>query len=117
MDITERWEGKCFLACHGRAPETAAILLAVLHISPRPLPAYADTSVVTADGLWKADFKDKDGFLTSGKVLGKVETVVGQFQRLADAAKLDDAERLELFTKLQQWVAVDYRAMGKANLE
>jgi hypothetical protein len=57
-----------------------------------------------------ADVVQKDG--TISKNVGLYRNTLklrDAFRRLADRLKLDDQERLEMFSALKRWVVCDYR--------
>jgi hypothetical protein len=46
---------------------------------------------------------------TQAFVFGTAENFNGDLRRVADACKLSDADRIEFFEKMRQWIAKDER--------
>jgi len=87
----------------------AAITMAVLHVSPRPLPALADNAIISDDGMVVCAAKDSRGhsfFVTVDSIV----RVRDNFRGLADHLKLSDTEREEMFDALRKWFIRDFRA-------
>jgi hypothetical protein len=117
MDHSEKTLAqRCVENCE-RGSQLRAIVEAVFHVSPRQLPAFADTCAITSDGYVICAFKDKFGRLHHGALVCDTDDLTRNFRGLADHMKLDDKERQALFAELHKWIAVDCRAAGKAPLK
>lgn len=112
MSHAMTWQDRAVEATKGNGSRLGAILLAVLERWPRKVPAFADNAIITATGHVVCDFKDRDGNCHHGVLICDTEELTTNFRGLADHLKLDDAERTELFAKLQKWLAHDFRAIS-----
>jgi len=111
------WKATLAQACRLNKNEGESLILAILNISPRRVPAFADTAAITEEGMVVCGFKKRDGHLIPAIAIGSVDWCRDQVRRIADREKLNDVDRLALFIEFQKWIVVDLRAAGKANLQ
>lgn len=104
------WQYKAIAHTRGNSTPTGCIVLAILNKVAKHPPWLNGTATITREGLILADFVARDYTLTRSFLVGPVQSIVADFNRLADEIKLVDAERLEMFAALRQWIAVDERA-------
>lgn len=82
---------------------------AVLKNNPQNrVPRVGNNSIISPEGM--VLFKHMDKECKIQDVLWPVQKWVETWRRVADAVKLDDAERAELVAGLRGWIAKDYRA-------
>lgn len=111
------WKARLTFACRNASSEGESLVLAILGVTPRRCPAFADNAVITEDGIVYTGFKKRDGSLLGCTPIGSVVWVRDEVRRIADREKLDDADRKALFIEFHKWFVVDMRAAGKANLQ
>jgi len=111
-DEQASWQYKAIVATRGNQTMLGAIFLQIIGKSAKHPPQIVGTASVDEDGaLWTILRKQHGLEVAEGIVcLGYLHEIVDEFRRLADHLKLADDERIELFTELRKWVAVDLRA-------
>lgn len=121
--LRDKWQARALAASTGKL---AAVVLVVLFHN------YRDAMPVLLRVVWP-DFRDiAKPFLCSGatvQISGRVtcemidrdgnkkvvalyrseDEMIGEFRKLADGLKLDDAERVEMFGAIRNWVVADLR--------
>ena len=111
------WKARLATACRPNKTEGDALVLAILGVSPRRCPAFADNAAIDEDGVVWAGFKKRDGTQVSYTAIGSAEWVRDQVRRVADRERLGDDDRKALFAEVHKWFVVDMRAAGKATLQ
>jgi len=115
-DFPKSWRARLADHCREAKSEGEAMILAILHVSPRRCPAFADNAGIDKDGIVWSTFKKRNGELVTLAPLGRAEWCRDQVRRITDRLRLDDDERTALFDEFRKWIAVDLRAAGKAEL-
>jgi hypothetical protein len=77
-------------------------------------PRFGSTATINKDGVIIAHMQTKEGTIFPNQQLGQVQTVIDNFRGLADHLKLNDDERIEMFTELKKWFVKDERANQNA---
>lgn len=73
-------------------------------------PALTSAAKIDKSGRVCADGISRDGDkMTMVPLFADTRAMEGAFRRVADAAKLTDAERVEMFNAVRRWVVCDYR--------
>ncbi len=73
-------------------------------------PFYCTIAKIDKTGAVVADCVTKDGQIIKDSVVFRSESEMeGQFRRLADRLKLNDADRIEMFKCVQHWCPADRR--------
>jgi hypothetical protein len=92
--------------------QLGAITLAMLKNNRNHFPRFAYSAHIDADGNLLADYASgpAPSQREARKLVGHVEVVNAAMRHLADAIKLDDADRIDMFDTLRAWIATDARA-------
>lgn len=123
-DLRDTWQGK--VLGHAGGQLGAAVLSILAHNYERAIPVllavvfpgysgvrapfYCSAARVLESGQVAADLVTKHGQLVKRAEVFKSEGAMqGALRRLADAVKLDDAERVEFFEAARRWVVADHR--------
>jgi hypothetical protein len=124
FDLMATWQARALVAARGK---TAAVLLSVLaHNYDEQLltllkvafpgfesisaPFLSSAGRVAKSGAIVADVVQRDGRIERQEVLYRNEIELrDDFRRLADALKLDDSDREQLFIAVKKWVVADHR--------
>jgi hypothetical protein len=124
FDLRDTWQGRTLAAATGK---TAAVLLSVLAhnyddaLLPLLQTVFPGFTSIAAPFFCSAGKVEKGGNITADMVnrIGRVEKKVtvyrseiemrDDFRRLADRLKLSDADRIQMFTALKNWVVADRR--------
>jgi len=74
-------------------------------------PFVASGGRIMRDGTICADVITNDGHRMEGNYVlyESLSDLESDFRRLADRIKLSDADRIDLFAAVQNWISVDYR--------
>lgn len=110
------WQRKVVEATRGNQTHLGAIVICALGHMPKHAPRFRGTATITSDGFVICTFQKRDGSWVSGLVCD-VADLNKNLRRLTDHCKLSDAERVEFFDKMRQWIATDYRARSTAAKE
>lgn len=105
------WQYRAIEATQGPRSMLGAILLAVLGKQRRTVPQFRGQATITSNGFVLCDYLDKSGQIRFGAFLCDVADLTRNFRGLADHLRLTDAERVEMFDALRNWIAKDYRAI------
>lgn len=110
--IAERdsWQYRAVAHTKGNSTALGCLLLAVIGRNAKHPPWFGRSAEITAEGLVVTSFTHRSGRRYEPWVWGSVEELTAAFSRLADELKLNDADRIELFRQVRQWVARDNRA-------
>jgi hypothetical protein len=76
----------------------------------RKPPRFGKVAKIDADGIAWSNMQTKGGDIHPNHCLGPLQDIVDSFRGLADHLKLNDADRLEMFSELRKWFAIDQRA-------
>lgn len=111
-DEQATWQYKAIVATRGNQTMLGAIFLQIIGKQAKHPPQIVGTASVDEEGLCWTILRKQHGLeVAEGIVcLGLIADIRDDFRRLADHLKLDDTERVELFTELRKWVSVDLRA-------
>jgi hypothetical protein len=74
-------------------------------------PFLASCGRILRDGTVRADVVTDDGhgIVRNLKLFDTLTDLQSAFRRIADRLKLNDADRVDLFAAIQNWITVDYR--------
>lgn len=105
--------GMCLLSvlCHNY-DDAMPVMLRVVFPKFRSVgtPFLCSAAKIAKTGHVMADMIDSNGRRFKNQALfGSTKKMEGEFRRFADALRLDDAEREELFAAVRRWVVCDYR--------
>jgi hypothetical protein len=124
-DLADRWQAKLLRSCRAARhyDKTAMVLISVLATNydelmlpllkgiglyEPPLPCLITSGKIAKSGAVFATAMFEWG--KKNVVLYKDEIELrDNFRRLADKAKLTDAERIEMFDAIRRWVVADFR--------
>lgn len=124
QDLLDTWQARVLRAAEGKL---GAVVLSVLaHNYDEQMPVllrvvYPGFTSIAAPFLYTAGRVAKTGQIVAGVITrdgGKIpngllfnseSAMEGAFRRLADKARLDDDERVQLFVALKKWVVADHR--------
>lgn len=73
-------------------------------------PKLSLQATIGQSGMVYAGLKHDDQVVSYQHPLGDVKAIRDEFRRLADHCRLNDAERIELFTELRKWMGKDLRS-------
>lgn len=124
-DLRQSWQVRALIEAHNK--HIGVVLLSVLahtyddamHVVMRvafpgftsiTAPFLCTAGKVAKNGVVMADVVQRDG--TISKNVGLYRNTLklrDAFRRLADRLKLDDQERIEMFSALKRWLVCDYR--------
>lgn len=110
----QTWQYRAVLATRGNQTQLGCLVLAVIGKEPKGPPKYGHTATIKdIDGaaIITADLMNNRGVSYADVVVGTVQQVAGEFNRLADTIKATDEERLDMFNELRKWISVDERAL------
>ena len=124
IDLRDTWQGRALAAATGK---TAAVLLSVLAhnyddaLLPLLQVVFPGFTSISAPFFCTAGKVAKSGHVVANMVTrtGRVQKdfpvyrnifeMQNDFRRLADQTKLSDADRIELFAAVKNWVVADRR--------
>lgn len=124
------WQRRALRACiiNGKLSALGGILVAIidsdLKIDVRAkIPPFISAALVNKEGKVFVDVCHEKPIIEANVLrnvwmgdldvaLGTIDAIRDMFRRLADALKLSDHERTEMFTRLKQWVRYDERAIS-----
>ena len=107
------WQYKCVQATRAHQSKLGAILCSALGKNRGHLPQFQGFATITSDGSVMCNFVDRHGVMHLGALVCDVQDLVRNFRGLADHCKLPDADRIELFKTVRQWITKDYRAKSE----
>lgn len=103
------WQYKAVVATKGNQTLIGTICIYLAGKYAKSGRTILEAANVDEEGLTWAIMRNQRGEI--GMVcLGFITDIRDDFRRLADFLKLDDAERIELFTELRKFIAVDLRS-------
>lgn len=109
--FSEHWKHRAVRETGGNSTMMGCFVLAILGWQHgRKPPRFGSRAVINKDGVVISNMQDKDGVKHLNHALGPVQDIIDSFRGLADHLKLDDAERVEMFSELKKWFAHDERA-------
>lgn len=103
--------GMCILSVLAHNYDDAMQVLLALH-GARGVgtPMLTSAAKIAKNGHVMADFVGRDGIkFKNQNLFNSTKRMEGTFRRLADAMRLTDAERIELFAAVKRWVVCDFR--------
>lgn len=103
------WQFRMIEYTRGNQTPTGSIVIAMLGRVPNNLPMLNNTAVITEAGEVLCDYVSRHGVLHRRFHIGNVQRIVGDFNRLCDELKLNDAESIEVFETLRRWISIDER--------
>ena len=124
FDIKDTWQARCLIGA--REWQKAIVLSVLAHNFDDAMPALMETlypgfrsivppflttaARVSKTGAVVANVRMPGGRIVKDMVLYRNEVALrNDFRRLADKIKLSDAERVELFAAVKNWVVADRR--------
>jgi len=108
----QTWQYRAVAATRGNQTMLGCILLAVIGRNAKNPPWFEPGAEIDADGFLLANFVGKDRVDHHQLIpVATVKDLVDEFRRLADAIKLDDADRIAMFAALRAWIVKDHRAL------
>lgn len=120
MDIlqkieTERasWQFRCIEHTGGPASKVGAMLLAALGKQRRTVPQFVGQANISSSGHVFCDMIGKDGSHHKGALVGTVQEMTDAFSRLGDEMRLNDVDRVALFSAVRGWINRDFRPIDK----
>jgi len=122
-EIRAMWQSRALAASSGKlrkvivcalAKEYPGAMVTLLRVTfpgfvDLDRPIFVSYAHVALDGSVICDMVDREGRRVTGWVYRKEEHFIYAMRKLADRLKLDDRDRIEMFTVLQKWVASDRR--------
>jgi len=109
------WKGRAERHTKGNETQLGAMVIAMLGRRPLRPPMFTGLAIIDRTGLVRCDFTDKNGHELKMLPIGDVLKIVTDFKNLADALKVTDSERTEMFTELRKWIMRDARAKSDEN--
>ena len=107
----ENWQYRAVERTGGNQTLMGCFMLAILGWQHgRKPPRFGKIAKILADGTVVSNMQNADGKVFPNHVLGPIQTIVDNFRGLADNLKLNDADRIEMFSELRKWFAIDLRA-------
>jgi hypothetical protein len=99
IDLRDTWQGRALATATGK---TAAVLLSA--------PFFCTAGRVAKSGHIVANMVTRSGRVQKDfPVYRNIVEMQNDFRRLADALKFDDADRIQLFAAVKNWVVADRR--------
>lgn len=114
MMTSERdtWQYRAVKATRGNQTLIGTILIAVLDKSwTLSGKRFGREAEIGPDGTTYAPYQDANGQLHAQVAICNIQDIIIGFRRLADALKLGDKDRTEMFMMLRRWVARDARIL------
>ena len=103
------WRIRAVIATMGNRTRLGTILISVLRKEIGRRPRFGASAIINREGYVLTDFVDRRGTFHANHAICRVGEFRDNFRRLADALKLDDAERKEMMDAIKQWIARDDR--------
>ena len=95
---------------HRSYDDAMPVLLALFGARGWLTPLLSSNAKIAKTGHVMADMVAKDGTKYRNQAIFRNEREMERaFRKLADAARLSDAERIEFFDAIKRWVVCDYR--------
>ena len=110
------WQFRAEQFTRGNQTAMGAIVLAVLRRRPHEPPAIGGKAVIGRDGWVYASYLNAASTYEAVRAVCSVADLTNNFRRLADALKLTDTERKEMFDEVKKWIVRDFRAVSDENL-
>lgn len=107
----QTWQAKALVATQGQKSQLGAIILAITKAEPSRGPKFGPGAVISEDGFIFANFIDRHGQYHQGTLVCSVRNYIDNLHGLADALKLSDADRADMFRRAREWIYVDHRAL------
>ena len=121
--IEQMWQCRVLRASHGKLRQVVLVMLAKEYAAAMPVllrvafPGFVDLSrpmligyaTIVWSGRMVCDLIEWDGTRKKETIYDSLDEYIGEVRRLADALKLDDADREQMFTVMQKWVVADHR--------
>lgn len=121
--MRETWQGRLLAHATGKMGAVALSVIAhnydddlipLLHAvfggARVALPAFCSAGKVAKTGHVCADLATRHGeIVRMAAVFRSTRQMEGEFRKLADRLKFDDADRTEMFKAVRNWVVADYR--------
>lgn len=117
--LMDSWQQRAVRATRGNQSRLGCIVLAVVGQAPTTLPMISlrRGAVISQDGWVIVDMMLRGQIQYYATVIGRVEEVVDNMRGLADALKLNDADRTAMFDDLRKWMGTDLRATSNHELQ
>ena len=110
-DHLDHWQHRAVRETGGNQTMLGCFVLAILGWqSGRKPPRFGKIARVDKDGQLWSNLQTADGQVLMNHHLGPVKQVIDEFRGLADHMKLADEERVQMFSELRKWIAIDERA-------
>ena len=114
--VRESWQFRAEQLTRGNETAVGMILLAVLNRRPHKPPAVGHKAIIGSNSRVYASYMHRNGRVEHYVPICTVADLTTMFRRLADALKLDDADRVAMFNEVKKWIVKDYRAKSDENL-
>lgn len=112
------WKYRAIDVTHGNQTRIGCLVLAVIGKRPKNPPMFSTQGcIITKSGLVVTHFQTKDGTTYRNHAVCTVEDLNENFRGLADALKLPDAQRNEMFDALRKWIIRDERATSTSEFQ
>ena len=122
-EIAEMWQCRVLRASHGKLRHVLLAALAQEYFAAMPVlmpvafpgfvklthPILSGYATIVWSGRMVCDLIEWDGTRKKETIYDSLDEYIGEVRRLADALKLDDADREQMFTVMQKWVVADHR--------
>jgi len=108
-DNSRHWTWRVMLASYPTR-SMGPIVRAVLGKQMQRGPKLSLQATIASNGMVLAGLKHDDTVISYAHPLGTVQSIRDEFRRLADHCRLNDLERIELFTELRKWLGKDLRS-------
>jgi hypothetical protein len=115
----DSWQWRCLEAtCEiwsGRRSPRGMILRAAFQnngVGPHSFPRLAYSAEISKEGIVQVQCAKTEGSEVRKINLCTAQVLVDSFRRLADELKLNDQDRIALFTCIRQWIGKDHRAIS-----
>lgn len=105
------WRYRMITGLRGNQTLLGTLFLAIINKRAKHPPNFANNGVITKDGYIVTHFQRKDGTILKNYAIGMVAGICNDFRRACDLAKMDDAEREEMFSEFRKWISRDLRAV------
>lgn len=115
MQIAERstWQYRAVTKLRGNQTELGALLLAILKKNAANPPKFSMSATITKDNLIVVGLL-KPGAREPEMKVWEIPVLTAMFSRLADQLKLNDADRIDMFAHVRNWIVRDERAIKQS---
>lgn len=109
--IRSGWEYRSIVACRGNTTVDGCLLIAFVGKMASNPPRIMSGARIDVDGniFCTQQLEAGDANILPMAYLCTVDELLGRFSRLCDNLKFTDLERVQLFTKMRNWVFKDDR--------